>query len=209
MVTHSLFSNFLIYIFDWKITNYKAWYVNIIIYTCFLRVYTHVNVHTYHVHELIYHSLSGLYFIISCQNNNAIISTNTPYSVPILLYKTNIFIRIKFLISSLYNITYYMSILILCFPALNNSFCILFYFSLYELYNTILIILLLDIFLYVWNSSCTLIYLLYASATCTCTSTCPSFYKMGYKTWHEANCYITIHVAHVHALSSCIIRYSV
>ena len=22
---------------------------------------------------------------------------------------------------------------------------------------------------------------------------------MGYRTWHQANCYITIHVAHIHA----------
>ena len=72
----------------------------------------HVNVHTYHVHELIYHSLSGLYFMFG-QNKYAIISPNTPYSLPPLLYKTNIFIIIKFMISSLYNITYYMSMLIL------------------------------------------------------------------------------------------------
>ena len=39
------------------------------------------------------------------------------------------------MISSLYNITYYMSILILCFPDLNNSYSILCYFSIYALYN--------------------------------------------------------------------------
>ena len=141
--THSLFSNFQIYIFDWKITHSKTGYVKKILHTgtCFLCVYIHVNVHTYHIHELIYHSLSGLYSIIFGQINYAIISANTPYSVPLLLYKTNIFI----MISSLYNITYYMSILILCFPELKNSFSILCYFSLYALYNKFLIILLLDI----------------------------------------------------------------
>ena len=85
----------------------------------------HVNVHTYHIHELIYHSLTGLYSIIFGQINYEIISANTPYSVPQLLYKTNIFIGIKFMISSLYNIMYYMSILILSFPDLNNYFSIL------------------------------------------------------------------------------------
>ena len=49
------------------------------------------------------------------------------------------------MISSLYNIIFYMSILILCFPDLNNYFSILCYFSLYALYNKFLIILLLDI----------------------------------------------------------------
>ena len=93
--------------------------------------------HTYHVHELIYHSLSGLYLIIFGQNNYAIISTNTPYSVPLLQH----FYWNKYMKSSLYNITYCMSILILCFLALNNSFCILCYFSLYALYNKFLIIL--------------------------------------------------------------------
>ena len=135
MSTHSLFTNFQIYIFDWKITNSKTWYVKIILYTCFLRIYMHVNVHTYHIQEFFYHSLSGLYSIIFGQINYAIISANTPYSVPLLLYKANIFIGIKFMISSLYNITYYMSILILCFPDLNNSFSILCYFSIYALYN--------------------------------------------------------------------------
>ena len=190
--THSLFSNFQVYIFDWKITHSKTWYVKIILYTCFLRVYMHVNVHTYHIHELIYHSLTGLYSIIFGQINYAIISAN-----PLLLYKINIFIGIRFMISSLYNITYYMSILILCFPDLNNYFSILCCFSLYALYNKFLIILLLDI-LYLWNILCTLNYLLYASATCRCPSTYPSF-TMGYRTWHQANCYITIHVAHIHA----------
>ena len=61
--THNLFSNFQIYIFDWKITHNKTRYINIIIYKCFRRVYLHVNLHTYHVHESIYHSLSGLYFM--------------------------------------------------------------------------------------------------------------------------------------------------
>ena len=153
----------------------------------------HVNVHTYHIHELIYHPLSGLYSIIFGQINYAIISANMPYSIPLLLYKTNIFIGIKFMISSLYNITYYMSILILCFLDLNNSFSILCYFSLYVLYNKFLIILLFDI-LYLWNILCTLSYLLYASATCT--SICTSL-TMGYKTWHQTNCYITIYVAHI------------
>ena len=155
MYLHTVY--FQIYIFDWKITLSKTWYVKIILYTWFLRVYMHVNVHTYHIHKLIYHSLSGLYSIIFGQINYAIISANTPYNVPLLLYKTNIFIGIKFMISSLYNITYYMSILILCFSDLNNYFSILCSFSLYALYNKFLIILLLDI-LYLWNISCTCLF---------------------------------------------------
>ena len=77
MVTHNLFSNYQIYIFDLKRTHNKTCYINIIIY--FLHIYLHVNVHTYHVHELIYHSLSGLYFMFG-QNKYAINSPNTPYS---------------------------------------------------------------------------------------------------------------------------------
>ena len=130
-----LFSNFQVDIFDWKITHSKTWYVKIIFYTCFLRVYMHVNVHTYHIHELIYNSLTGLYSIIFGQINYAIISANTPYSVPLLLYKINIFTGIRFMISSLYNITYYMSILILCFPDLNNYF--VFYVTLVCMHYTI------------------------------------------------------------------------
>ena len=57
------------------------------------------------------------------------------------------------------------------------------YYNLYAFYNKFLIILVLDLLLYVLNSSCTLIYLLYASFTFTCTSTCPPNYKICCKTW--------------------------
>ena len=88
--------------------------------------------------------------------------------------------------------------LILSITHLNNYLCIRCYFSVYAFYKKFLIILLFDILLCIWNNPCALIYLLDAAYTCTSTCSSVYIYKIGCKTWQQANCYIAIHVVHVH-----------